>query len=198
MFTGIIEELGGVKRISSQFGLRVIEVTADKILADLRVKDSIAINGVCLTLVRCNSSNFTVEAVKETLKKTNLGKVKCGDKVNLERAVKLDGRLGGHLVSGHIDGIARIIKKQKLSKEVHLWLETNLELLKQIVPRGSIALEGVSLTVAEIKAGFFKVALVPYTLKETTLGRKKVGDELNLELDYLGKYVQKHLNRMKR
>lgn len=193
MFTGIIEELGKIKRISVRSSVKEAEVKADKILADLNPGDSVAINGVCLTVTGRHSNYFTVEAVKETLKKSNLGKIKCGDKVNLERAVKLEGRLSGHLVLGHVDGLARIAKKQNSNKECYFWLKVNSELLEQIVQQGSVALEGVSLTVAEIKAGLFKVVFVSYTMRETTLSQKRVGDKLNLELDYLGKYVRKYL-----
>ena len=198
MFTGIIEELGEIKRISARSSLKQLEVRADKVLADLKPGDSVAVNGVCLTVIGHHSNYFTVEVVKETLKKSNLGKIKCGDKVNLERAVKLEERLSGHLVLGHVDGLARIDKKQSSNEECYFWVKADSELLAQIIPQGSVALEGVSLTVAEIKAGFFKIAFVPYTMKETTLSQKRVGDTLNLELDYLGKYVRKYLEKGKR
>ena len=198
MFTGIIEESGEIRRISVRSSLKQVEIKADKVLADLKPGDSVAINGVCLTVTGRHSNYFTVEVVKETLKKSNLGKIKCGDKVNLERAVKLEERLSGHLVLGHVDGLARIDKKQSSNEECYFWVKADSELLAQIIPQGSVALEGVSLTVAEIKAGFFKIAFVPYTMKETTLSQKRVGDTLNLELDYLGKYVRKYLEKGKR
>jgi len=198
MFTGIVEETGKIKNIYHGSDFKRIAIEADKVLAGLKISESIAVNGICLTVVKCGSDSFIVEAVRETLKKTNLGRLKRGDKVNLERALKLGGRLGGHLVSGHIDGLGKIMKKQRLNQETYLWLKADSALLKQIVPRGSVALEGVSLTVAEIKANLFKVAFIPYTLKETTLGEKRIGDELNLELDYLGKCVQRYLESVKR
>ncbi len=198
MFTGIVEEIGRVRSIYSDSNLKRITIEARKVLSDLKISESVAVNGVCLTVTDCSPGYFNVEVVRETFRKTNLVKLKKGDKVNLERALKLGERLGGHLVSGHVDGLARIVRKEKSSNENYLWLKTELELLKQIIPRGSVTLEGVSLTAAQIKSNLFKVALIPYTMKETTLGDKRTGDELNLELDYLGKYVRKYLEPVKR
>ena len=195
MFAGIIEEQGKIKKISSYPKLKKIEIEASKIIQNLKLGDSVALNGVCLTVDNLSSSSFSVKAVSETLKRTNLSFLKSGERVNLERAMRLGERLGGHIVLGHIDGLARVVKKENSPNETCFWLKISPSLFSQIVPQGSVTLEGVSLTVAEIKNSLFKVAIIPYTLKETNLFLKRVGSQLNLELDYLGKYVKKIILR---
>lgn len=193
MFTGIVEELGHIGNITLLPQSAQLTIQAAKVLPGTQIGDSIAVNGVCLTVVEKDDRQFTVDIMAETLTKTDLSDLKRGSPVNLERALQLQTRLGGHLVSGHIDGIGRISR-------ITLWgiakiylIETEPVLLRYIVPKGSIAVDGLSLTVVEVEENNFSVSLLPHTLKETTLGRKGIGSTLNLETDLIGKYVAKLL-----
>lgn len=189
MFTGIIEEIGSVRSIT--YGSSSIRISLDctKITDDIKVGDSVAVNGVCLTVT--SSSEKWFDVMPETMRTTNLGNLKTSDKVNLERALKLNDRLGGHLVSGHIDGIGKITNKVKEDNAVWLTIEASREILRYIVKKGSVALDGTSLTVAEINKDSFKVSLIPLTFGATTLGLKNTGDIVNIECDVIGKYVEK-------
>lgn len=189
MFTGIIEEIGSVRSIT--YGSSSIRISLDctKITDDIKVGDSVAVNGVCLTVT--SSSEKWFDVMPETMRTTNLGTLKTSDKVNLERALKLNDRLGGHLVSGHIDGIGKITNKVKEDNAVWLTIEASQEILRYIVKKGSVALDGTSLTVAEINKNSFKVSLIPLTFGVTTLGLKNTGDVVNIECDVIGKYVEK-------
>ena len=194
MFTGIIEEIGSVKRVSVGGKSGSIEIAAKKVLDGTKVGDSIAVNGVCLTVTSLGSSSFTADVMAETLRRSSLGSLSLGNGVNLERAMAADGRFGGHLVSGHIDGTGTISKMQKEENAVWVHIQANSEILNLIVEKGSIAIDGISLTVAGVSDSEFSVSVIPHTAKETTLLSKKAGDTVNLENDIIGKYVQKLLD----
>lgn len=193
MFTGIIEELGTVKSLSVRSESARIQVAARKILADIRLGDSVAVNGVCLTVTSFTPQGFTADVMPETLRKTNLLELKPGQQVNLERALALGGRLGGHLVSGHIDGTGRLRDRRLEENAVVLWISAPAEILRFIVPKGSIAIDGVSLTVADVSHDAFSVSLIPHTAEQTTLGARLPGETINLENDLIGKYVERFL-----
>lgn len=193
MFTGIIEEIGSVKRVSVGGKSGSIEIAAKKVLDGTKVGDSIAVNGVCLTVTSLGFSSFTADVMAETLRRSSLGSLSLGNGVNLERAMAADGRFGGHLVSGHIDGTGIISKMQKEENAVWVHIQANSEILNLIVEKGSIAIDGISLTVAGVSDSEFSVSVIPHTAKETTLLSKKTGDTVNLENDIIGKYVQKLL-----
>ncbi|MFY9323189.1 MAG: riboflavin synthase [Syntrophomonadaceae bacterium] len=195
MFTGIIEEIGYVKRINQQSRSAQIEIKADKVLGDVAVGDSIAVNGVCLTVVAFDSQHFTADVMPETVSKTNLRELKPGSPVNLERALKLGGRLGGHIVQGHVDAIGTIVEKQILEIAIIYRIATEPELLQYVVPKGSVAIDGISLTVVDVFQDSFTVSLIPHTAHETVLGEKKPGDRVNLESDIIGRYVKHLMNR---
>ncbi|HWJ03255.1 MAG TPA: riboflavin synthase [Verrucomicrobiae bacterium] len=189
MFTGIIEELGELRNIEQKPNSALLSIQANKVLQDVHIGDSIAVNGVCLTVVSFTANSFTADVMAETLAKTSLRKLARGAKVNLERALQLSTRLGGHLVSGHIDGVGRITRTYTHGIATVLEISAPPEILKLIVPKGSIAIDGISLTVVDVTNSFFSVSLIPHTFKETTLGFKGTGDEVNLENDMIGKYI---------
>lgn len=191
MFSGIVEEMGRVKAVKG----KKLLIQARKVLEETKVGDSINLNGACLTIISVDKDGFTVELMPETLRRTNLGQLRPGDLVNLERALPYGGRIGGHLVQGHIDGIGRIISIIREGRSMTLRISTPFQLMPYIVEKGFIAVEGVSLTVVEVKDTSFTVSLVPYTIENTNLGKKKVGDLVNLEVDIVGKYVEKLLRR---
>lgn len=191
MFTGIVEEMGVIREKGNDF----LVIDARQVLEDLKQGDSIAINGVCLTVTEFNKDSFKVDIMTETLKLTNLNTLSILDKVNLERAMRLDGRVGGHLVSGHIDGLGKIVDKVVEGENCIFEISVATELSKYIIKKGSVAVEGISLTVAEVNVERFKICLIPHTLKETTLGKKNIGNLLNIEVDMLGKYVERFLNK---
>ena len=191
MFTGIVEDIGVVKKISHQKNLSVLEIEARKALSGTKAGDSIAVNGVCLTVIKKKLNGFIFDIMKESLAKTSVGALQAKDLVNLERAVKASGRFSGHFVTGHVDGVGKIksIKSSKNYREIVVGLSQDL--MKYIVPKGSVCIDGVSLTVGKIARGFFSVYLIPFTLKVTTLGRKQAGDVVNIETDILAKYILK-------
>lgn len=192
MFTGIIEEMGIVKSIKS----KVITIEANKIFDDLKLGDSVAVNGTCLTVSSFSNKIFNADITNETLSRTNLGDLKSGFKVNLERALTLNGRLGGHIVSGHIDGVGIIKNISKKSEDIELVIEVPTNLMKYIIEKGSVAVDGISLTIAKVdnNKNNFSVAIIPHTLKETVLYYKKAGDKVNIENDIIGKYVERLLS----
>lgn len=194
MFTGIVEELGEVNSIQRGSQSVVLEIKATEVLSDVQVGDSIATNGVCLTVTSFSEDRFTVDVMPETMRKSSLGELKIGDIVNLERALRLQDRLGGHLVSGHIDSIGTIKKKEREDNAVLITISLPQELKRLLVPKGSIAIDGISLTIAELTDNAFTVSLIPHTAEVTTLGVKGVGDIVNLEADLIGKYVERMLN----
>jgi riboflavin synthase len=193
MFTGLVEEIGEIKSIEKGAKSARITIKAEKILEGISLGDSVSTNGVCLTVTEFNKSNFSVDVMAETIRNSNLGKLKPGSKVNLERALKLSDRLGGHMVSGHIDGTGTIVEFYKEENATWVSIETTVDILKYIVHRGSITIDGISLTVAYVDENIFKVSIIPHTKDETTLVVKKIGDEVNLECDMLAKYVEKLL-----
>ena len=189
MFTGIVEEIGTVKSVQS----KVITIEASKIFDDLHLGDSVAVNGTCLTVSSFDNKIFNADVTQETLNRTNLGSLKNGSKVNLERAMTLSGRFGGHIVSGHIDGVGSIKSMKKDDNAIILTIEVSKHLMKYIVEKGSVAVDGISLTVASLTDNSFSIAVIPHTLKETVLYYKKEGDKVNIENDVIGKYVERLL-----
>lgn len=194
MFTGLIEAEGTVKAIEKGEKSSRLTIEAADILTDSKIGDSISTNGVCLTISNMNNSRFTADVMAETIRRSNLGNLKIGEKVNLERALRLQDRLGGHIVSGHIDGIGEILNLQKEDNAVWITIKTDGDILRYIVEKGSIALDGVSLTVAYVDDKCFKVSIIPHTAKETILLKKFKGSMVNIECDVLSKYVEKLLN----
>ncbi len=191
MFTGIIESIGRVKSIQTMDKSARVEVMAELTNNDLKIGDSVAINGVCLTLTSRLDNTFWADMGLETLKVTTLGGLKIGDNVNIERPMQMGGRLGGHLVQGHVDCVGKVLFINKLSGGVEVTVEFPKEFAKYIVKRGSVAINGVSLTAAEAGENSFKVFLIPHTVEATTFKFAKVGDAVNLEVDIIGKYVEK-------
>ena len=193
MFTGIIEELGTVAGIARGEKSARLTLQADKVLQGTQIGDSIAVNGVCLTVTGLSGHSFTADVMAETLRRSSLGELSGGSRVNLERAMAADGRFGGHIVSGHIDGIGTIKRFVREDNAVWVTVSADAALLRYIVEKGSIAIDGISLTVAGVDTDGFQVSVIPHTASETTLLLKKVGDVVNLECDIIGKYVEKLL-----
>lgn len=195
MFTGIIEEVGHVKSLRRGARSFTLEVEASLVMEDTRVGDSIATNGVCLTVTSLTGHGFTADVMPETVMRTALGELVPGSPVNLERALSLQTRLGGHIVSGHIDGTGRISDRRQDDTALWLTVECDSSLLRYIIQKGSITIQGVSLTVARVDERSFAVSLIPHTQAATTLHQAKVGDRVNLENDVIAKYVEKLLGR---
>ncbi|WFR56473.1 riboflavin synthase [Anaerocolumna sp. AGMB13025] len=193
MFTGLIEEIGEIQNIVKSVKSAKIIIKAQGILGEVKLGDSISTNGVCLTVTGYTTGSFTVDAMAETLRRSNLGHLTAGDKVNLERALRVGDRLGGHMVSGHIDGTGIITGYEREDNAVWITISAEPGILKYIVHKGSIAIDGVSLTVAYIDEQVLKVSIIPHTRDLTTLLKKKAGDEVNLECDMIGKYIEKLL-----
>lgn len=193
MFTGIIEELGVVKRLAVSGSSGQITIQARKVLEGTRIGDSIAVNGICLTVVSLAGDGFTADVMAETFRRSSLGACRPGSPVNLERAMAADGRFGGHLVSGHIDGTGTIREYRKEENAVWVTIAAPPQILRLIVEKGSICIDGISLTVAAVTDQDFSVSIIPHTGEETTLLKRKPGDLVNLENDVVGKYVEKLL-----
>nr|WP_278287326.1 riboflavin synthase [Caloranaerobacter ferrireducens] len=193
LFTGLVEEVGIVKSILKGTKSVKIVIKAKKVLEDIKIGDSISTNGICLTVTDFTDNTFSVDVMPETIRKSNLKNLAPGSKVNLERALRLGDRLGGHLVSGHIDGTGKILSFDKEDNAIWVTIKPPEELLKYIIYKGSIAIDGISLTVAYIDNKTFKVSIIPHTKKVTTLIEKSLGDEVNLECDMIGKYIEKFL-----
>ena len=194
MFTGIVEELGKVVSIKNGAKSSVLTINGKLIFEDMHIGDSIAVNGVCLTVTSKTNDTFTADVMAETLRRSSLGSLKVGSYVNLERAMAANGRFGGHIVSGHIDGTGEIESFVREDNAVWVTVKTPEKLLKYIIEKGSIAIDGISLTVAYVDDKCFKVSLIPHTKANTTLLDKKPGDIVNLENDVVGKYVEKLLH----
>lgn len=194
MFTGIVEEIGIVKSLEFKANGAKIVIGCQKVIEDVKIGDSIAIDGVCQTVIAFNSSEFSAEISDETLKVTTLGGLKSGNTVNLERALTLSSRLGGHIVSGHVDCMGKFINIEKLSDFYNLQFEIPEEQEKYVVYKGSITINGVSLTVANIVDNIVSVAIIPHTYNNTSLKDLKLGQDVNIETDILGKYVEKFLS----
>ena len=193
MFTGIFEELGTVKKIKKGANSAVFTIRAEKILDDLKTGDSVAVNGICLTVTACLEDGFTADVMHETLNRSSLGKLVSGSAVNLERAMAADGRFGGHIVSGHIDGTGKVAAITKDDNAIWYQIKTDSGILKYIVEKGSVAIDGISLTVAKTDSQSFSVSIIPHTAGATTLSLRKVGDVVNLENDIVGKYIEKFI-----
>ncbi|MEO9276630.1 MAG: riboflavin synthase [Nitrososphaera sp.] len=192
MFTGIIEGLGNIisfdKKTNNRSAAKM-KINIGKIGKGLKIGDSVAINGVCLTAVGISKGITEFEMVGETIKKTNLGSLERGDKVNIERSLKIGERLEGHFVLGHVDGIGIISKIEKQSNQIQIWIKLPKELSKHVIKKGSITVDGISLTVVEVLKDQFSVSIIPHTMQITNLNYKKVGDKVNIETDILGKYI---------
>ena len=195
MFTGIVEEVGNLKEIKLLGNYAQLDVEASKILEDVKLGDSIAVNGVCLTVTSFKKNSFTADVMPETLKRSNLGTLKQGDEVNLERALKADGRFDGHIVAGHVDGMGTIVKKRNDGNAVVVYIDCDKTVLDLIVEKGSIAIDGVSLTVVDVDSRGFSVSIIPFTGEETSLLKKPIGKKVNLENDIVGKYIEKLVNK---
>jgi len=191
MFTGIVEELGTVQSIAAGAKAGKITIGADKVLEGLRMGDSIAVNGICLTVVGFDKQSFTADVMPETIRRTALAELKGGSRVNLERALLLSSRLGGHIVSGHIDGVGTILELTEDENAVVFKIGASPQVLRYIIEKGSVTIDGISLTVAAVTDGWFTVSVIPHTRAITSLGQKKSGSKVNLENDVIGKYVER-------
>ncbi len=195
MFTGIVEEIGTVKAIHKGNQSYTLEISCRKVLEGTKLGDSIAVNGACLTVNTMNEQSFTADCTPETMRRTAFSLLRVGGNVHLERALQLGGRLGGHIMLGHVDTTGKVISFEKEGNGVNISFTVPYEWMKYIVEKGSIAIDGVSLTVAAKKDNGFSVALIPHTGEETLLLKKHVGDPVNIECDYLGKYVESFLKK---
>ncbi len=193
MFTGIVEEKGTIKHLGISGNSGTVAINASKVLEGTKVGDSIAVNGICLTVTSLQPQGFTADVMAETVRRSSLSALKAGDTVNLERAMAADGRFGGHIVSGHIDGTGTIEKMRREENAVWVTIAASDEILELIVEKGSVAIDGISLTVAAVSDRDFSVSVIPHTGEETTLLGKKAGDIVNLETDIVGKYIKKLL-----
>lgn len=193
MFTGIVEEVGSVKQVISGSNSGEIRIAASKVLEGTKIGDSIAVNGVCLTVTSMDNGGFSADVMPETLRRTNLGYLKSGSPVDLERAMAADGRFGGHIVSGHIDGVGTILEMKQEENAVWVRIGAASQIIGLIIEKGSITIDGISLTVATLGEKDFLVSIIPHTASETILLKKKPGDIVNLENDILGKYVKRLL-----
>ncbi len=193
MFTGIIEELGGVQALTRSGSSCELQVLAPKVTEALEVGDSIAVNGVCLTVADKRGSCFKADVMPETLDRTNLGELKAGDMVNLERALRFSDRFGGHLVTAHADGMGRILSRARKGNAILLRIEMFPGIARYLVPQGSVAVDGISLTIVDVSNSAFTVSIIPLTAKATTLGFKDKGARVNIEVDIIGKYIEKFL-----
>lgn len=195
MFTGIVEDIGTVKTMQSDRQSMEITVMSKKMVEDVKLGDSIAVNGVCLTVIHFNEQELTMDVMPETVNATNLQQLAVGDPVNLERAMSANGRFGGHFVSGHVDGVGKIVRKRPLANAVYIDIELSKELTSYCLPKGSITIDGTSLTLFHVEKNGITVSLIPHTYKETILGMKKIGDLVNVETDLVGKYILHQLKR---
>ncbi len=193
MFTGIVEEVGKIRSVQKGARSATLHIAANIITADLKIGDSVAVNGVCLTVTAFNSAGFAADVMPETLKRTALAELKPNSPVNLERAMAADGRFGGHIVAGHVNGVGEITDISRDDNAVWYTVAAAPHLLRYIVEKGSITIDGISLTVAQVSEVDFAVSAIPHTAAATTLGGRQVGDKVNLENDIIGKYVEKLL-----
>jgi riboflavin synthase len=193
MFSGIVAAVGTVKAFEGHGEAASLSVEASPAFSDMAVGESIAVNGVCLTVVDHRERTFALDVSPETLRATNLGNLRPGDRVNLERSLCLNDRIGGHLVSGHVDGVGSIIGKRPEANALHFEIQVPRDLMRYIVPKGSIAVDGISLTVVACRPDGFQVTIIPHTAAVTTIGHKALGTTVNLEVDMIGKYVERAL-----
>jgi riboflavin synthase len=199
MFTGIVEEIGRVRSIRTQGEAMVISILAKSILDDVKLGDSIAVNGVCLTVVQFDSSGFQADVMPETFRSTSLSELQPGSEVNLERAMAANGRFGGHIVQGHVDGTGQIVSKKINHNAIVFEIRPNRDhLMKYIIPKGSITIDGISLTVGEVRGETFTLWIIPHTLSQTVLKNRNANDIVNIECDVLGRYVEHFLQQSHR
>jgi riboflavin synthase len=196
MFTGIIEEIGTIEKVSPISGGLSLTIRAKKIIEDIAVNDSVCINGVCLTAIHVNNNSFQVEAVGATLDKTTFGGIKANELVNLERSLRLSDRLGGHLVQGHVNGLGTISEIKKLGENYLVKILIPEEIERYLIKEGSIAINGISLTIADLNSNEIAISVIPHTWQNTNLKNKKVNEKVNVEIDILAKYVEKLLTKM--
>jgi len=189
MFTGIIENLGKIEKKTYTKGLLQLTISVDDLSEQPEIGESIAVNGICLTLTKIEGNRLTFDVMQETIEKTNLEDLKIKDLVNLERALRANARISGHFVSGHIDGVGIIRRKEIRNGSYVFYIAVNKELIPYIISKGSIAIDGISLTVVEIKGNIFSVHIIPHTYKNTTLGKKSNSNKVNIEVDHLSKYA---------
>lgn len=194
MFTGIVEEIGVVEKIQKGRYSAVLTILADKVLEDSKVGDSIAVNGICLTVTSIKSGCFTADVMHETLNRSSLSNIRNGSHVNLERAMQANGRFGGHIVSGHVDGVGRVMRIRKDDTAIWYTIKADLKVMRYIVEKGSVTIDGISLTVAEASQDYFSISAIPHTVAQTVLKDRREGDAVNLETDVIGKYVEKLLS----
>ena len=197
MFTGLVEEKGYVHAITRVGNASDICIEAQKVAEDVAIGDSIAINGCCLTVVAIDGNRLTFQAGSETLSRTNLGELQPGSAVNLERSLQVGQRMGGHYVSGHVDALATVDQRNDDGEWAEFWFRVPPELTRQMASKGSVTVDGISLTLVDVEADRFSVALIPHTLEVTTLGDRQLGDSVNIETDLLAKYVQQQLDEIK-
>lgn len=193
MFSGIVEEMGGITVLKKTLAGTKLTILASTVMGDLKIGDSVSVNGICLTVVSRSERDFSVEVSPETLSVTTLGSVTTGTPVNLERAMKLNERIGGHLVAGHVDGVGVIRSRHQDANAIMLTIEAPPNILRYCVVKGSVTVDGISLTINDVSDNGFSVAIIPHTAKVTTLGLKQVNDSVNLESDLIGKYVERLL-----
>lgn len=194
MFTGIVEEMGVVQQVRQSDETMVLSIEAKKVLEDVKIGDSISVNGVCLTVTSFTSSQFTVDVMPETIRATSLRGLGRGTAINLERAMQAGGRFGGHFVSGHVDGIGTIVKKVQEQNAVYYEIEVAPNLRKYMIDKGSVAVDGTSLTIFSVDETSFTISIIPHTLEQTVIGKKDVGDIVNIECDMIGKYIEQFIS----
>ena len=195
MFTGLIEEVGKISQVKKGANSAIITITAQKVLSDLQVGDSLAVNGICLTVTHLTATDATADMMHETLRRSSLMARPIGSLVNLERAMPANGRFGGHIVSGHIDGTGVIMSIRPDDNAVWFRIRPKPELLRYVVAKGSVTIDGISLTVASVTKEYFDVSIIPHTMAQTNLVAKRIGDVVNLETDCIGKYIEKMLEK---
>ncbi len=195
LFTGLVEEKGIVESVTVINGTADLKVCAPIVSADAKIGDSVAINGCCLTVVSIEGSHLTFQAGTETLSRTNLGDFEAGTGVNLERSLQIGARMGGHYVSGHVDALGTVDQRNDDGEWAEFWFQVPAELTRQMASKGSVTVDGISLTLVNVESDRFSVALIPHTLEVTTLGDRAIGDKVNIETDLLAKYVQQQLDR---
>lgn len=193
MFTGIVEEVGTLKAIRKGDHSAVLEIQAKVVLEDIHLGDSIAVNGICLTATSFSPSGFTADVMHETLNRSALSALRPGSRVNLERAMAANGRFGGHIVAGHVDGVGTVRRIEKDDNAIWYTIAAGPEILRYVVEKGSITIDGISLTVARVDSDSFAISAIPHTVSVTVLADRKPGDQVNLETDIVGKYVEKLL-----
>ncbi len=194
MFTGIIEEMGTIQKIEPTLSGKRFTITAEKVLSDLSIEDSISVSGVCLTVIECYAERFQATAVQETLHTSILGEISPGFQVNLERAMSGNSRFGGHFVYGHVDGMGSIVSILDRGENRIIEIEVPSDLQKYMIKKGSVALDGISLTIADISSNRIVISIIPYTLQNTTIIHQKIGNKVNIEVDVVGKYIEKFIN----